>query len=298
MDISKRTREDEKGITLTDWLEALDVLGIDTKKSLKEEHELLARRNTLGHHYQQYKAAQEAGPVISARKLAGSSADYEQFALELSTAAIASEPAVKDRAAKIMDLAAGIATSNAYNHFRRRGEGLYNIIAPTFEQIRGGIIEAGSLLPDGVGDLETAARAGVEQQWLRLEALVEQWDGLLELIEAWYIDGVLDTGDRELSKYTASMFVFTDYEKAINTYGIGILRTVRQVLTCKPNLLTIDQVDELESTKVTTATPDETRAAHYRQHKADEEARALLQAEWNENGISARQGKAALKQRA
>jgi hypothetical protein len=288
MDTRNRAREDEKGIVLDDWIESLEDLGIDTTKALKEERALIAKSNQLGSYYQQYKGAQEAGPAVAARKLADPPDDYEQFALALATAAITSEPAVQDRAAKIIEQAYGIARRNAFNHFRHRGDGAYKLIASVFNETRDGITAAGSALPEGVVDLDSAARTGVEQQWLRLEALLERWDTMLQLIEAWYVNGVFDTDGRHLENYNVWMFVHGDYEQAVNTYGVGVLRTVRQVINCDTRLLTIAEVDELESTKAKKATPDEQRAANARQQQADAEANAILRAEWEAQGVTPR----------
>ena len=151
-----------------------------------------------------------------------------------------------------------------------------NLIEPTFDKLRDAITEDGASLPEGVTNLDTAARAGVEQQWLRLEELVTQWEAMLALITDWCINGVIPAGDRDLTKYNASMLVFADYDKALKTYGGGILRTVRQVLNCEPALLTFDDVDRLGHLNVEQLTPDEFRGANYQQHKADQEAQKAL----------------------
>ncbi|MFZ6990436.1 hypothetical protein ACO0E1_00970 [Curtobacterium sp. RRHDQ66] len=70
------------------------------------------------------------------------------------------------------------------------------------------------------------------------------------------------------------MFLFENYEQSIATYGVEPLRTMRQIMTCEPTLLTLDQVDELGSNKVS-------RDTYSRQHSSeqihdDNEARKAL----------------------
>ncbi|MCS5511345.1 hypothetical protein NY537_01130 [Curtobacterium flaccumfaciens pv. betae] len=288
MDTSTRAREEEKSIVLGDWIEALDDLGIDTTKALQEEHGLLDQQRTLHQHYLRFRDDQNKGLTAAASNVMKTAGDYDSFASTLATAAIATDTSIVERAQQIAALARESTSQSAFNHFRRRGEGTYDIIRGVFEETRDAIIRDGGNIPDGVVDLDTAARAGVESEWLRLEALVERWDNILQLIESWYINGVFAIDGRNLENYNPWMFVFADYQQAIETYGVGILTTVRQVINCDTRLLTITEVDELESTKAKKATPDEQRAAHWRQRQADDEATAILRAEWEANGISPR----------
>jgi len=121
----------------------------------------------------------------------------------------------------------------------------------------------GATLPEGVLDLDVAARVGVEQDWLKLERLVADWDVIVKLLDAWYSAGVFDVNGREIDRYTATMFLFEDYEQSVATYGVEPLRTMRQIMTCDPALLTLDQVDELGSNNVT-------RDAFNRNHSSEQ----------------------------
>ncbi|PYY38847.1 hypothetical protein [Curtobacterium sp. MCPF17_046] len=295
MDTRSRAREDEKSIVLTDWIESLDTLGINTEKVLKEEHASLKHQQTIHAHYTRFRSDHSRGVNASASRLADAPNDYDTFASTLATAAAATDQSVLDRAQQIAALAGEFASQKAFSHFRRRGEGLYDIIRGVFEETRDSIIRDGGNLPDGVVDLDSAARAGVESEWLRLEALTERWSDILHLIESWYINGALPADDRDLERYNVWMFVFENYSEAVNTYGAGILSTIRQVINGDAKLLTIDQVDALGSNTVKKRDPNEQRAANHRQQQADDEANAILRAEWEANGVSERLGKRALK---
>lgn len=295
MDIRDRAREDEKSLTLIDWIEALDSFGIDTTKVLEDEHALIGRQQTIHQHYARFRNDQSKGISAAASNVLNTAGDYDTFAATLATAAIATDTAIVDRTQQIAALAAEFAAQSAFNHFRRRGEGAYDIIRGVFEETRDAIIRDGGALPDGVVDLDSAARAGVESEWLRLEALVERWSGILQLIEAWYINGVFATDGQNLDRFNVWMFVYEDYEEAANSYGAGILSTVRQVSNGNAKLLTMEQVIELGSNTVKRRDPNESRAANYRQQQADAEANAILSAEWEASGVSERLGKRAIK---
>lgn len=295
MDTRDRARNDEQGIVLSEWIDDLDDLGINTEKVLQEEYAFLKQRQTIHAHFTRYRDDYSRGVSASASRLADDPDDYDTFASNLATAAVATDRSVVERAQEIAALAGEFATQKAFSHFRRRGEGVYDIIRVVFEETRDAIIRDGGKLPDGVVDLDSAARAGVESEWLRLEALVERWDSILQLITSWYVNGVLNTDGRDLERYNVWMFVYENYEEAANTYGAGILSTVRQVINGDAKLLTIDEVDELGSNTVKRRDPNEQRAANWRQQQADDEANAILRAEWEANGISERLGKRTLK---
>ncbi|OII37105.1 hypothetical protein BIU98_16770 [Curtobacterium sp. MMLR14_010] len=298
MDTTARaTSDDDKDIQLTDWIDTLEQLGIDTKKTLEEEHALIEKQHTINAHWARFRSGQGRSLIDAATKLSEEPADYDSFANAIITASIAADPSAEERTRKVVGLAAQFAGQAAYNHFRKRGEGVYKLITPVFTETRDAIIRDGAALPEGVNDLDTAARAGVEQEWLRLEALIDRWSTLLQLIESWYVNRVLPTDGHNLERLNVWMFVYENYEEAANTYGSGILGTIRQVINGDATLLTIDQVDELGSNKVRSSDPNEKRASHHRQQQADDEANAILRAEWEANGISPRLAAASAKRR-
>jgi|GEM_PF-4167483 len=295
MDTRNRARQDEEGIELRNWIDTLERIGIDTTKALPEEHALLRNQQTIHQHYDTYRAEQNKGISAAATRVMEQAGNYDGFATALSTAALATDASIVDRAQQIAALAAEFSVHEAFTHFRRRGEGIYVIIRGVFEETRDAIIRDGEALPDGVVDLDSATRVGVESEWLRLEALVERWDRILELIDAWYTNGVFATDGRNLERYNVWMFVYENYEAARDAHGVGILRVVRQVTAGDAKLLTIDEVDELGSNTVKQLDPNESRAANYRQQQADDEANKILRAEWEANGGSARLNKRPLK---
>ncbi|WP_416264222.1 hypothetical protein ACNANV_16245 [Curtobacterium flaccumfaciens pv. flaccumfaciens] len=289
MDTTARaTSDDDKEIQLGDWIETLEELGIDTEKALEEEHALIAKQRIISAHWARFRSGQGRSLLDAATKIADEPSDYDSFTNAIIAASIAADPSAEERTRKVVALAAQFAGQASYTHFRKRGEGVYKLIAPVFTETRDAIIRDGGALPEGVMDLDSAARAGVEQEWLRLEALVERWSTLLQLIESWYVNRVLPADGHNLEHLNVWMFVYEDYEQVANTFGAGILGTIRQVINGDAKLLTIDQVDELGSNKVKSSDPNEKRAAQYRQQQADDEAQAILRAEWEANGISPR----------
>lgn len=295
MDTRDRARNDEQGIVLTEWIDDLDELGIDTEKVLKDEHTLIDQQRTIHRHYTRFRDDQNKGISGAASNLLNNAGDYDSFANTLATGALATDTSIVERAQQIAALAGEFSVQAAFTHFRRRGEGVYDIIRGVFEETRDAIVRDGDKLPDGVVDLDSAARAGVESEWLRLEALVERWESILQLITSWYINGVFNVDGRNLERYNVWMFVYENYEAARDAHGNGILRIVRQVTVGDAKLLTIDDVDELGSHEVKSLDPNESRAANYRQQQADDEANAILRAEWEANGGSTRLNKRPLK---
>ncbi|NQX23316.1 hypothetical protein [Curtobacterium sp. VKM Ac-2852] len=275
MDTRNRPTEPwEQQASLSDWLDLLDSVGVDTRKVFANEHELIRKSLQINVHWQRYLEDKPDSLNGAAKKAAADPDDYIAFVDTIVAGALAADPAVHERVRDIVGRAGGIASAAAYRAFRSRGAGLYKALTPRFKKVRDGIAEAGAALPDGVTDLDSAARVGVEAQWLKIEELVKDWDTIVSLLEQWYSAGVFDTGERNLDRYTASMFVFTQYEQAVATYGVEPLRTVRQILTCEPELLTIDEVDELGSTDTSSGTFS--RADAWRRMQADKEAREQL----------------------
>lgn len=296
MDTRNRPSDDwEKQASLEEWLDTLDGFGVDTKKALANEHELIRKTRQINISWQRYLEEKPDSINGAAHKAAANPDDFDAFTDTIVAGALAADPAVHERLRDIVGRAGAISAAAAYRAFRSRGAGLYKILTPVLNQTRDGILDTGPRIPDGVTTLEAAARAGVEQDWLKLEALVARWHELTQLIEAWYVAGVFDTNGRDLERYNAWMFVYRDYEHAINTYGSDPIFTVRQVTNGDAELLTIDEVDELDSVNVRKLPPNEADAARWTQRRADEEAAALLRAEWEANGVSERLGKRALK---
>lgn len=296
MDTRNRPSDDwEKQAALQEWIDTLDSFGVDTKKILADEHELIRKALQVNISWQRYLEEKPDSVNAAAHKAAEDPDDFDAFTNTIVAGALAADPAVHERLRTIVGRAGAIAAAAAYRAFRSRGEGAYKILAPVLNSTRDGILETGPRIPDGVMSLDSAARVGVEQDWLKLEALVARWHELMQLIEAWYVAGVFDTSGRNLEHYNPWMFVYRDYEQAINTYGSDPIYTARQVANGDAQLLTIDEVDELGSTRVRKLTPDEAHAAQRSQHRADEEAAAILRAEWEANGISPRLAAASAK---
>jgi hypothetical protein len=275
MDTRNRPTEGwEQQGALKEWLELLDSIGIDTEKVFANEHDLIRKSLLVNENWHRYLKDKPDSLNAAAHKAAENPDDYTAFVDTIIAGALTADPAVHDRVKDIIGRAGGVAAATAYRAFRSRGEGLYKVLTPRFKKIRDSIAAAGADLPEGVTDLDTAARVGVETEWLKIEELVKDWDTILQLLEQWYSAGIFDTGDRNLSHYTAPMFVFTRYEQSVATYGVEPLRTVRQILACEPELLTITQVDQLGSADTSSNTFS--RADSWRQVEADKGANAAL----------------------
>ena len=264
MDTRNRPADEwEQQAALQDWLTWLDTIGINTAKVFANEHDLIRKSLQINVNWDRYKAEKPDSLNDAARKAVTDPDDYTSFVDILVAGALAADPAVHERMRTVVGRAGALAAGNSYRAFRQRGEGLYKIIAPLVQKTARGIAEVGATLPAGVLDLDVAARVGVEQDWLKLERLVADWDVIVKLLDAWYSAGVFDVGGREIDRYTATMFLFEDYEQSIATYGVEPLRTMRQIMTCEPALLTLDQVDELGSNNVT-------RDAFNRNHSSEQ----------------------------
>lgn len=275
MDTRNRPSDEwEQQSALQDWLTWLDSIGINTTKVFAAEHELIRKARQIQINWDRYKTEKPDSLWDAATKAASNPDDYTAFIDTVIAGALAADPAVHERMSTVIGRAGATAAGNSYRAFRKRGEGLYKILSPLVDKTARGIAEVGATLPEGVIDLDIAARVGVEQDWLKLERLVADWDTIINLLDAWYSAGVFDVDGRDINRYTATMFLFENYEQSIATYGVEPLRTMRQIMTCEPTLLTLGQVDERGSNKVS-------RDVYSRQHSSeqiydDNEARKAL----------------------
>ena len=86
MDTRERARNDEQSIVLSDWIDELDNLGLDTGKVLQEEHAFLKQQQTIHAHFTRYRDDYSRGVSASASRLADAPDDYDMFASNLATA--------------------------------------------------------------------------------------------------------------------------------------------------------------------------------------------------------------------
>ena len=140
MDTRNRPTEGwEQQAALEDWLELLDSIGIDTKKVLAEEHDLLRKSRLIQANWHKYLENKPDSLNGAAHKAAENPDDYTAFVDTIIAGALTADPAVHDRVKDIIGRAGGIAAASAYRAFRSRGEGLYKVLTPRFKKIRDSI---------------------------------------------------------------------------------------------------------------------------------------------------------------
>jgi len=265
----------EQQTALSEWLDELDALGVNTVKVFANEHELIRKTRQVSISWNRYLEEKPDSLNAAAQKAADDPDDFTAFTGTITAGALAADPAVHERLRGIIERAGAIAAGSSYRAFRQRGGGLYKILAPLVQKTAEGIAGAGAALPDGVTDLDSAARVGVEQDWLKLERLVAAWDRIIGLLDAWYSFGIFDAGGRDINTYNATMFLFRDYEQSVATYGVEPLRTMRQIMTCEPALLTLDEIDSLRSIEVKSHSVFD-RGDSWKQIQSDNAARKNL----------------------
>jgi hypothetical protein len=277
----RSTTTTDRAADLRVWIQTLDSLGVDTADVLAEELSAFGRAENLNRISARVRANGNPNPKHEARRLALLEvADYESVVAEATNIAFLSEGERYETVLEILSTAGDYAEQAAADAFRKRRDGVLDLVRARFEAVAEEGARLWEELPEGMSSLAIAARFGWEDVWLRLEELARDWANIRELIRAWLVAGIITNDVRpNVGVFDPNVFMFADLQAHLATgvYGNKVRIFAASAATAQPKLMTIQEIRDRGSADIER---DDTNAAWHRelQARADDAAVSRIQA--------------------
>lgn len=215
-------QNESKHLDLMEWLDTLETLGLnveDTFPAVAAANARVDRLTQLQNHH--VKTRRDANTV--ARQI-GLTEDLDDAEAILTTAdhfAYSQSDEHRQIVGDLLEGAADIAKGEALRRFRRSNP--LEALRPIFEPLAARIVEAADIIPEGVINLDDAARLGHADTYLQLERDVRAWNDIADLLGDWREAGILDTAHYPIE------YMVEDPEAARETTA-GLNRPTRRAL--------------------------------------------------------------------
>lgn len=271
---------DYQVIELGEYFAGLTNLGV-SESNWEEVTEQLDIASTLDAYRQTYEntPGDPNSTAVRLYTLVSSGANYEDALAIPSAYAAGADPNNRERVTDVFTRAGDRARRKAWSRFKTRSDQNLDMLKPVFEnrveQIRNRFEE----IPEGVTNLDQAARYGGAEAWLAIERHANDIDNISRLIKSWAINGCINNdGQRPINDYTSTMWLYEDYQAYIDTtrFGGSVLRTAHAVTDASPKMLTITDIDQSQSWTSTLPNDSERSQAVREQAWRNEEARKRL----------------------
>lgn len=271
---------DHQVIELGEYFAGLTNLGV-SESNWEEVTEQLDIASTLDAYRQTYEntPGDPNSTAVRLYTLVSSGANYEDALAIPSAYAAGADPNNRERVTDVFTRAGDRARRKAWSRFKTRSDQNLDMLKPVFEnrveQIRNRFEE----IPEGVTNLDQAARYGGAEAWLAIERHANDIDNISRLVKSWAVNNVIDTnGARPISDYAATMWLFEDFQAYVDTarFGGSVLRTAHAVTEASPKMLTITDIDRLKSWEYTPLTDSERNQAIRDEAWRNEQARKQL----------------------
>ena len=262
-------QNEEKYLDLTEWLDTLEELGVNIPDALPTVAAATARVDQLERIGSQHLATRRETSTL-AREIANTNLNDTTAVLTLADQlAYAQSDENRERVTEILEAAADIAKGDALRRFRRAD--IIGALRPGFDTITTRITHTQAQLPEGVLNLDDAARVGHADTWMQLERDITTWKTLSTLISDLTTAGILKPAGTSEHHTVALDFLVENYD-AYDTAlaGRGSVRAqAAAIVAGQPKLRTPEEITEPSSAQLLTYEEQARRTWEANQHDRD-----------------------------